>query len=83
MTEVFQRTAGRSDVVAKEMYTFADRGGDGVTLRPEGTAGVARAVISGGLQQAVPLKFFYQDRCFVTSARKRVASASFTRSAPR
>ena len=65
MTEVFQRTLGESsDVVAKEMYTFADRGGDGVTLRPEGTAGVARAVISGGLQQAVPLKFFYQGPMF-------------------
>lgn len=65
VTEVFQRTLGEtSDVVSKEMYSFTDRGGEGVTLRPEGTAGVARAFISGGLQQSAPVKFFYQGPMF-------------------
>ncbi|MBO6784635.1 MAG: ATP phosphoribosyltransferase regulatory subunit, partial [Alphaproteobacteria bacterium] len=42
-TEVFQRTLGdTSDIVTKEMYTFEDKGGDSLTLRPEGTAGIAR-----------------------------------------
>ncbi|MFP6743153.1 MAG: histidine--tRNA ligase, partial [Alphaproteobacteria bacterium] len=58
-TEVFKRTLGEtSDVVSKEMYTFTDRGGDEVTLRPEYTAGIARAFISGGLAQSLPLKFY-------------------------
>ena len=57
--EVFRRTLGdTSDIVTKEMYTFTDRGGDAVTLRPEYTAGIARAFISGGLGQDLPLKFF-------------------------
>ncbi len=65
LTEVFQRTLGESsDVVSKEMYSFTDRGGEAVTLRPEGTAGVARAFISGGLQQSAPVKFFYQGPMF-------------------
>jgi len=64
-TEVFKRTLGESsDVVSKEMYTFADRGGEEITLRPEGTAGVARALISGGLQQSLPCKFYYQGPMF-------------------
>ncbi|MFO1067329.1 MAG: histidine--tRNA ligase [Geminicoccaceae bacterium] len=64
-TEVFARTLGdTSDVVTKEMYTFEDRGGERVTLRPENTAGVVRAVISGGLAQHVPLKFFYAGPMF-------------------
>ncbi len=51
-TKVFSRTLGEtSDVVTKEMYTFEDRGGDFVTLRPEGTAGVCRALITAGLTQ--------------------------------
>lgn len=59
-TQVFKRTLGEtSDVVGKEMYTFLDRGGDEVTLRPEGTAGVVRAVVSNGLTQSLPLKFIY------------------------
>ena len=58
-TPVFARTLGEgSDVVRKEMYTFEDRGGDEVTLRPEFTAGIARAFISGGMRQNLPLKFF-------------------------
>lgn len=59
-TDVFARTLGDvSDVVTKEMYTFTDRGGESVTLRPENTAGVARAFISGKLQNELPLKYFY------------------------
>jgi histidyl-tRNA synthetase len=64
-TEVFARTLGEtSDVVSKEMYSFTDRGGESVTLRPEGTAGVARALISGGLSQSLPLKYFYRGPMF-------------------
>ena len=64
-SEVFKRTLGdTSDIVTKEMYTFTDRGGAEVTLRPEGTAGVARAVISGGLAQRMPLKYFYAGPMF-------------------
>jgi histidyl-tRNA synthetase len=58
-TEVFARPIGEtSDIVTKEMYTFSDRGGDEVTLRPEYTAGIVRAIISNGLTQSLPLKFF-------------------------
>lgn len=58
-TEVFARPIGEtSDIVTKEMYTFADRGGEEVTLRPEATAGIVRAVLSNGLVQQAPLKFF-------------------------
>lgn len=64
-TEVFRRTLGEtSDVVTKEMYTFEDRGGESITLRPEGTAGVARALISGGLSQNLPLKCYYEGPMF-------------------
>jgi histidyl-tRNA synthetase len=63
-TEVFQRTLGdTSDIVTKEMYSF-ERGGDQLTLRPENTAGVARAVITGGLLQHAPLKYFYSGPMF-------------------
>ena len=56
-TEVFARSIGETtDVVAKEMYTFPDRGGDSLTLRPEFTAGIARAYLSEGWQQYAPLK---------------------------
>ncbi|MCW8835414.1 MAG: histidine--tRNA ligase [Rhodospirillales bacterium] len=64
-TEVFARTLGEtSDIVTKEMYTFTDKGGDSLTLRPEGTAGVARAFISNGLKQNLPLKLFYRGPMF-------------------
>lgn len=64
-TEVFARTLGdTSDVVTKEMYTFLDRGGEQLTLRPENTAGVARAFMTNGLQQSVPVKFFYHGSMF-------------------
>jgi histidyl-tRNA synthetase len=64
-TEVFARPIGEhTDIVAKEMYTFSDRGGEEVTLRPENTAGVVRAVLSNRLVQTVPLKFFYSGPMF-------------------
>lgn len=64
-SEVFKRTLGdTSDIVTKEMYSFTDNGGESITLRPENTAGVARAVISGGLAQNIPLKFFYAGPMF-------------------
>jgi histidyl-tRNA synthetase len=64
-TEVFSRPIGEhTDIVAKEMYTFTDRGDDEVTLRPENTAGVVRAVLSNGLTQSTPLKFFYSGPMF-------------------
>jgi len=56
-TAVFARSLGETtDVVSKEMYTFEDRGGDSLTLRPEFTAGVARAYLTEGWQQYAPLK---------------------------
>jgi len=56
-TEVFSRSIGETtDVVSKEMYSFEDRGGDSLTLRPEFTAGMARAFLSNGWQQHAPLK---------------------------
>tara|TARA_R110002096_G_scaffold99058_2_gene219728 strand:+ start:149 stop:1387 length:1239 start_codon:yes stop_codon:yes gene_type:complete len=64
-TEVFKRTLGdTSDVVTKEMYTFEDKGGDSITLRPEGTAAVARAFVSGKMGDLLPLKFFYHGPMF-------------------
>jgi histidyl-tRNA synthetase len=64
-TEVFKRSLGdTSDVVTKEMYTFEDRGGESLTLRPENTASVARAIISNGLLQSPPLKLFYAGPMF-------------------
>ena len=64
-TDVFQRTLGEtSDIVTKEMYTFEDKGGDSLTLRPEGTAGIARAVLSGGFQNELPLKWYYAGPMF-------------------
>ena len=56
-TAVFARSLGETtDVVSKEMYSFEDRGGDSLTLRPEFTAGICRAFLSNGWQQHVPLK---------------------------
>ncbi len=64
-SEVFKRTLGEaSDIVAKEMYTFKDRNDEELTLRPEGTAGIARAFISEGLSQRTPLKVMYQGPMF-------------------
>ncbi len=59
-SDVFHRTLGEtSDVVSKETYTFRDRSDESLTLRPEGTAGIARAFISEGLSQKIPLKLYY------------------------
>jgi histidyl-tRNA synthetase len=56
-TQVFARTIGETtDVVSKEMYSFDDRGGESITLRPEFTAGICRAYLSEGWQQHAPLK---------------------------
>ena len=65
-TEVFTRGVGEStDVVSKEMYTFDDRGGRSITLRPEGTAGVMRAVIEHNLDKGqLPVKLFYTGPFF-------------------
>lgn len=64
-TDVFARTLGdTSDIVTKEMYTFETKGGESVTLRPEGTAGIARAFMSNGLAQHAPVKLFYNGPMF-------------------
>lgn len=65
-TELYQRGVGEStDVVSKEMYTFEDRGGRSITLRPEGTAGVIRAVIEHNLDRGqLPVKLFYTGPFF-------------------
>ncbi len=64
-TEVFARTLGEtSDIVTKEMYSFEDRGGEHITLRPEFTAGVARALISGALGQSFPIRLFTSGPVF-------------------
>ena len=64
-TEVFSRAIGETtDVVAKEMYTFPDRGGESLTLRPEGTAGICRALITNGLTQSLPQRVFYAGPVF-------------------
>ncbi len=58
-SNVFKRSLGEtSDVVGKEMYSFVDKGGDEITLRPEFTAAICRAYISNGLKQHLPLKLF-------------------------
>jgi histidyl-tRNA synthetase len=64
-TRVFARTLGdTSDVVTKEMYSFEDRGGESLTLRPENTAGICRALVTGGLTQSLPQKIFYNGPMF-------------------
>ena len=65
-TEVFERGVGdTTDVVSKEMYTFLDKGGRSVTLRPEGTAGVVRAFLENGLfNEPMPAKLYYLINCF-------------------
>jgi histidyl-tRNA synthetase len=64
-TEVFRRPLGEtSDVVAKEMYSFEDRGGEEITLRPEATAAVVRAYLSAGLAHELPCKVFCHGPMF-------------------
>lgn len=64
-SDVFHRTLGdTSDVVSKETYSFEDRGGESITLRPEFTASLARAFISNGMQQQVPCRWFHHGPAF-------------------
>ncbi len=64
-TAVFARTIGETtDVVSKEMYSFEDRGGESITLRPEFTAGICRAYLSEGWQQYAPLKLAAHGSAF-------------------
>jgi len=65
-TELFVRTDGdSSDIVNKEMYTFLDKGGRSITLKPEGTAGVVRSFIENGLgNEILPVKLFYLSPCY-------------------
>lgn len=65
-TRLFQRSVGETtDVVQKEMYTFNDKGGRSVTLRPEGTAGTVRAMLEHGLyNDGLPLKLYYFTSCY-------------------
>ena len=65
-TELFQRSVGETtDVVQKEMYTFEDKGGRSITLRPEGTAGMARALLEHGLHnEPLPVKVSYVTSCY-------------------
>ena len=66
-TGVFSRGVGEStDIVSKEMYTFDDKAGRSMTLRPEGTSGVVRAVLENGLlaSSPLPLKYYYMQSCF-------------------
>src|SRR5277367_6077756 len=64
-SDVFHRTLGEtSDIVSKETYTFFDRDNTSITLRPEFTAGVVRSLISNGLTQSLPAKFFLSGSIF-------------------
>ncbi|MBP6382762.1 MAG: histidine--tRNA ligase [Pseudomonadales bacterium] len=64
-TELFQRSIGEvTDIVEKEMYTFTDRNGDSLTLRPEGTAGCVRAVLQNGLLHTLPQRLWYLGPMF-------------------
>lgn len=64
-TEVFARGLGdESDVVSKEMYSFDDKGGESVTMRPEGTAGTMRAIVTGNLGSVMPVKLMYYGPMF-------------------
>ena len=78
-TEVFARNLGdTSDIVTKEMYCFEDRGGESLTLRPEGTAGVIRAFVSNGMQQNLPLKLYYQGPMFRYERPQKGRQRQFT-----
>lgn len=78
-TEVFARNLGdTSDIVTKEMYCFEDRGGESLTLRPEGTAGVVRAFVSNGMQQNLPVKFYYHGQMFRYERPQKGRQRQFT-----
>lgn len=78
-TEVFSRNLGEtSDVVTKEMYCFQDRGGESLTLRPEGTAGVVRSFVSEGMQQNLPIKLYYAGPMFRYERPQKGRQRQFT-----
>ena len=78
-TEVFARNLGdTSDIVTKEMYCFEDRGGESLTLRPEGTAGVVRSFISEGMQQNLPVKLYYSGPMFRYERPQKGRQRQFT-----
>lgn len=78
-TEVFSRNLGdTSDIVTKEMYCFTDRGGESLTLRPEGTAGVVRSFISEGMQQNLPVKLYYAGPMFRYERPQKGRQRQFT-----
>ncbi|CAN5559599.1 histidine--tRNA ligase [soil metagenome] len=78
-TALFLRGLGdTSDIVSKEMYRFTDHGGEDLVLRPEGTAGVARAFINEGLAQHLPLKLCYQGPMFRRERPQRGRYRQFT-----
>ena len=78
-TELFERGVGdTTDVVQKEMYTFSDKGGRSITLRPEGTAGAVRAFLENGLfNEPMPQKIYY---LIATKNRRQAGSANSTSS---
>ncbi|GAM55959.1 histidyl-tRNA synthetase [Vibrio ishigakensis] len=79
MTNLFSRAIGEvTDVVEKEMYTFEDRNGDSLTLRPEGTAGCVRAGIQNGLLYNQEQRLWYMGQCSVTSVLRKVVTVSST-----
>ena len=76
--DVFSRPLGvASDVVSKETYTFEDRGGEKITLRPEGTAGVIRSIISEGKINDKPLRLFYSGPKFRYERNQKVLLRQF------
>lgn len=78
-TEVFARNLGdTSDIVTKEMYCFEDRGGESLTLRPEGTAGVVRSFVSEGMQQNLPIKLYYAGPMFRYERPQKGRQRQFT-----
>jgi Histidyl-tRNA synthetase len=83
-TGLFARGVGESsDIVMKEMYTFDDRGGDSVTLRPEGTAGCVRACEQAGLLYNQTQRLWYAGPMFRYERPQKGATGSSSRSAPR
>ena len=78
-TEVFARNLGdTSDIVTKEMYSFEDKSGESLTLRPEGTAGIVRAFVSNGMQQNLPVKLYYHGPMFRYERPQKGRQRQFT-----
>ena len=82
-TVLFNRSVGETtDVVQKEMYTFDTKGGESITLRPEGTAGAARAYLEHAIyNDGLPVKVYYQLTCYRYERLRQADSASSTSSA--